>query len=275
MIITKFFLAVCLVFFNSGIFAHGNVHQQINELTTHIGQQPTNSQLFLKRAQLYADDQDWLSAKKDFNAVRQLDSTGTRVDLLEAKMWFVANKLELSYPLVDRYLQHNPDALGALALRAKINLMIGNADASVADYARVIELSDKVLPDMYLQWAKAQAKVVPMNRQQVHRIIQLGLDKFGSLVVLLQYVIDFDRQQKEYQSALMGLEKLPQQLRQQPFWLVQKAKLLESINKQIDAKAQYQMAHDRLQKKKQSGRFNKVDQKLLKTINQSLHLEKK
>ena len=275
MIFIKLFLALYLVFCNSGAFAHGDVHQQIYELTTQIDLQPTNLQLFRNRGQLYVDDQDWLSAQKDFNAVRELDSTFAEVDLLEAKMWFAANRLGLSYPLVDRYLQHNPDVPVALALRAKVSLMLGRADSSVNDYARVIELSDKVLPDMYLQWAKAQAKVVPMNRQQIHQIIQLGLDKFGSLVVLLQYVIDFDRQQKAYLSALMGIKKLPQQLRQHPFWLVQKAELLALLNKHLEAKVQYQVAYDRLQKKKQSGRFNKADQKLLETIIQSLHLEKK
>lgn len=271
MIIIKLFLVTCLLFFNSGAFAHGVVHQQIDELTVQIDHQPANTKLLLKRGQLYVDDQNWLNAQKDFNAVRQLNSGVTVVDLLEAKMWYAANRLGLSYPLVNQYLQHNPDVPAALALRAKISLMLGRADSATTDFAKVVELSNRVLPNMYLQWAKAQASVIPLNRQKVHQIVQWGLDKLGPLVVLQQYAIDFDRQQQDYQSALVGLEKLPQQLRQQPFWLVQKANLLEFLNKSIEAKAQFQLALDRLQEKKLSGRFNKADQKLLETINQSLH----
>jgi hypothetical protein len=189
------------------------------------------------------------------------------VDFLEAKMWFATNQLALSYSLVNQYLQANPDIPSALALRAKINLMLGNANPAATDFARVVELSNRTLPEMYLQWAKAQAQITPLNRQQVHQIIQAGLDKLGPLVVLLQYTINFDRQHQDYQSALNGIDKLPQQLAQQPFWLVEKAKLLELSGQHLTAKTQLQLARDRLQEKKQLGRFNKADQKLFKTIN--------
>ena len=248
------------------VFAHGIVHQQIDELTQQIEQNPANTQLLLKRGQLYADDQHWLKAQDDFNAARQLHPSKSIVDLLEAKMWFVANRPNSSYPLVNRYLKDNPDVPAALALRGKLGLLLGRPDAAVTDFARVVQRSKTVLPDMYLQWAKAQASVTPINQQKVHRIIQAGIDNLGPLVVLLGYAIDFDRQQPCYQSALLWLEKLPLKLRQQPFWLVQKAKLLGSLNKSLEAEIQYKLALDQLQKKKQSGRFNKADQQLFKKL---------
>ncbi len=264
----KYCLAACLTMYSFAVFAHGIVHQQIDELTQQIEQNPTNTQLLLKRGLLYTNDQNWLKAREDFNATRQLNSADSVVDFLEAKMWFAANRPELSFTLVNRYLQGNPDVLGALALRAKLNLMLGHANAAVADFASVTGRSKTVLPDMYLQWAKAQATVVPLNQQKVHQIIQAGIDRLGPLVALLEYAMGFDRQQQNDQSALLWLEKLPLKLRQQPFWLIEKATLLESVNKSLEAKMQYKLALDRLQEKKQTGRFNKADQQLFEKINQ-------
>ncbi len=266
MITIKTLIIASLVMVNCVVYAHGVVHQRIDELTVHVQQDPVNTQFLLERGLLYADDQNWQKAKNDFNTIRRLNPTDSAVDFHEAKMWFSANRPELSYPLVNRYLRLNPDVITALALRAKINDRLGHAEAAVGDFSRVIQQSKTVLPDMYLQLAKAQAKVTPLNRLKVHLIIQSGLDKLGSLVVLLKYGIDFDRQQLDYQSALSWFEKLPQQLSQQPFWLIEKADLLDSLKRPLDAKAVYQLAFDRLQEKKRSGRFNKADQKLLRKI---------
>jgi tetratricopeptide (TPR) repeat protein len=260
------FFTACLIIFNSSVVAHGIIHQQITDLTVQISQQPGNAQLILKRGQLYVDDLSWLKAQQDFNTVRQLDPGIEVVDLLEAKMWSAANQSEHCYSLVNRYLQRNPDSPVALALRAKSSLALGNPSAAALDYSRVVALSNRVLPDMYLQWARAQAQITPLNQKKVHHVIQSGLDKLGSLVVLLQYAIDFDRQHQDYQSALIGIDKLPKQLRQQPFWLVEKAKLLVLMGEHLAAKTQLQLAQDGLQEKRQSGRFNKADQTLVETI---------
>lgn len=263
MIIIKFLIISCLILVNTFVFAHGVVHQQIDELTIQLEQDHTNVLLLLNRALLFADDQNWQRAKQDFNAARLLDSSISIVDLHEAKMWFSADRADLSFPLINRYLQLNPEVLAAVSLRAKVNDKLGNSKAAVTDFTQVVQQSKMVLPEMYLQWAKAQTKVIPLNYQKIHQIIQLGLDKLGPLVVLLQYGIDFDRQQKNYQSALYWLEKLPSRLRQQPFWLVEKADLLIALNKDSEATFQYKIALNRLQEKRRLGRFNRADQKVL------------
>lgn len=268
-VIAKLCLATAITLFSNTVLAHGIVHEQIDQLSVQIKQNPTNVPLRLKRGQLHTIDQNWLQAQVDFKAVRAFNAKHSTVDLLEAKMWFAAHQPNPAYRLINRYLKNYPATPAALDLRAKLNLLLGHSQAAMNDYASVIKYSDTVSPDMFLQWAKAQASIIPINQQQVHSIIQMGLNRLGLLVVLLQYAIDFDRQHQSYLSALHWLEQLPLKLRNQPHWRVQKAQLLESLHKPLEAYSQYDLALTSLNKKKSSGHLNRAEQKLLETIQQS------
>ncbi|HFD12701.1 MAG TPA: hypothetical protein ENJ32_09560, partial [Crenotrichaceae bacterium] len=51
-----FLLTGSFLIFNHVVFAHGVVHQRIDELTAQIQQSPDNTQLLFERGLLYADD---------------------------------------------------------------------------------------------------------------------------------------------------------------------------------------------------------------------------
>lgn len=268
--IKKYFVGICLIMYSHIVFAHGFIHAQIDELTELIKHEPNNTKNFIRRGLLYKDDQNWQKAMNDFKVVRLINPSQSIVDLHEARMWFIAKQSELALPLVNRYLKLHPGNVSAMALCANVNEQLGNLDAAVVDFSRVVKYSKTVLPDMYLNWAKAQARVKPLNRQQIHEIIQAGLEQLGPLAVLLQFGIAFDTQHHDYQSALHWLELMPKQLSKQPHWIVERADLLSALNRDLDVKSDYQFAFDQLQKKKREGRFSKADKKLLTIINSHL-----
>ncbi len=266
-------IAGCLLVSSDAVFAHGVVHEQIEVMNELIKNDPINTRFLIKRGLLYQEDQNWLKASNDFDLARHIEPSQSIVDLHEARMWFTAKRPGLALPFVNQFLKRHPENISALVLRGSAYLQLGKPEAAVSDFSRVVKQSKTVLPNMYLQWAKAQARVSPLNRQLVHQIIQSGLEQFGPLVVLLQYVLEFDRKHQDYQSALSWIEQLPVQLSKQPYWLVEKANILSILNSKIDANSHYQLAFNVLQQKQRSGRFNKADKKLFAEIKRNLKLE--
>lgn len=266
MIVLNFLVVLYFLCVDGVAIAHGIVDARIDQLTELLLENPSQTQFLLERGVLYTQHMNWQKARADFHAVRCLDRAGSIVDYYEANLWLSANRPELSYQYVNRYLANNPENVSALQLRAETHDRLGRTDAAINDYTRVIEISNTVLPSMYLNLARAQTKVKSLNQQQVHQTILSGLEKLGPLAVLIEYVIEFDRQRQDYQSALKWFEQLPERLREQPYWVIEKAILLAALGRADDAKLHYKKANDGLRNKRRSGRFSHADRILLRKI---------
>src|SRR6266542_2762063 len=79
-----FLLVACLAICVSA-WAHGPIHEQIEEVTRHIQREPRNAQLYLKRAELHRIHRDWDSASSDYEKARDLAPKLETVDFLAGR----------------------------------------------------------------------------------------------------------------------------------------------------------------------------------------------
>lgn len=246
-------------------YAHGIVHEQIDKLSNEITSQETD-QNRIERARLYHLDGQLALASQDFKRARELNPENRSIDFLEATMWHDARRFDLALPLVNSFLKLRSNHINGLWLRARVQYALGHSALAISDYRQIASSTENMLPEMYLGWARSQAALTPTNLSAVNQIIQHGVEQLGSVASLLQFVIYFNHDHHEYQTALSWLNMLPEQLGKQPHWLVQQADLLELSGQHQKAKAKRQQALGKLLARQSSGTLNPAQHQLLYSL---------
>ncbi|MCH9699382.1 MAG: hypothetical protein K0U68_14885 [Gammaproteobacteria bacterium] len=260
-------LAILFITYSCVIRAHGIVHEQITQISREIVSQDT-AQNRIERAQLYRMDGQWMPASQDFLRARELNSENNRIDFLEAAMWHDAGKPGLALPLVNRLLKNQGNHINGLWLRARILSALGDTAQALDDYRQIASSAERMLPEMYLEWAHTQAALAPTNLSAVNQIIQQGVTQLGPLASLLQYAIHFNRDHHAYQSALDWLNMLPEQLQIQPHWVLQRADLLGLTEQHMEARVKRQQALELLLARQKSGTLSPAQHQLLSSLMQ-------
>lgn len=258
-------LVILLVAYSCVISAHGIVHEQIYQISREMVTQDT-AQNRIGRAQLYHIDEQWILASQDYSRARELNPENRRIDFLEASMWHDAGRPDLALPLVNRLLKNQSNHVNGLWLRARVLNALGRLASATDDYRLITSSAERVLPEMYLEWAHTQAVLKPTNLPAVNQIIKQGVEQLGPLVSLLQYAIQFNRDHHAYQPALVWLNMLPEQLRKQPHWVLQRADLLDLAEQHQEAKSNRQHALEILLARQASGTLSPAQNQLLSSL---------
>lgn len=102
------------------LFAHGDLVEQIEQVSILITKDTTNAALFLRRGQLYAQHFEYDAATKDIKIARQLDANLFITDLLLAKIFSATNSPKFALAYINRFLKNQPKNANGLIVRAGI-----------------------------------------------------------------------------------------------------------------------------------------------------------
>ena len=119
MSILKRILLLLIVIAPRALFAHGDVHGQILEITDQIAKSPTNFDLFTKRGELYRVHQDWDAAHADFDHAFALNPKLDTIDFSKGRLFLDANWPLSAKVSFDRFLTKYSNHVEALVLRAR------------------------------------------------------------------------------------------------------------------------------------------------------------
>jgi tetratricopeptide (TPR) repeat protein len=232
-------LAGALTFAGSHAFAHGDVHERINQLTQQITQTPSNALLFFQRAELYRVDQDYTNALVDLDRVAQLDPKIARVDFCRGRVQFEANRPQAALPPLNSYLAGKPKDAEAYTTRARVLARLGQHKPAVEDYTTAIGLSTSS-PELFIERAeswRAQGKA-----EEAIRGLDEGIRKMGPLVTLELPAIDLEVSLKRYDAAVARIDTVTTRLQRKETWLLRRAEILRQAGRESDARSNYQEA---------------------------------
>lgn len=224
------------------VVAHGDLHEQIEDVSVLLARDPNNAALLLKRAELYRLHGEWASALKEVERARQSGPALAVVDLLQAKILADAGQLQRAQTALDRFLEREPAHVDGLLTRGQLLTKLGNPAGAADDYARAIAASPHPEPDYYLQRAEALLSTIPPQSQAALACLDVGIRTLGPLVTLQLAAIDVEVTCKNFEAALRRLDVARRISARQETWLVRRGDILVKAGRAAEALQAYSEA---------------------------------
>ena len=224
------------------VFAHGDVHERIVQLTQQIAQSPAPSNsasLYFQRAELYRIDGDFTNALIDLNHVEKLDPTVSRVGYCRGRVLFEANRLQEALAPLDKYLAAKPKDPDAYTVRARALKKLGNYKASADDYTTAIAQSTPS-PELFIERAEAYRGLGKPDL--AIGSLEEGIRKLGPLVTLELPAMDVEVSLKRYDAALARVDLVSARLQRKETWLVRRAEIQRQAGREEAARKSYEEA---------------------------------
>lgn len=225
---------LCL-FLISSLFAHGDIHEQIEKTSKRIEKDPDNANLYLKRGQLYANHNEFKEAKTDYLKARQLNVDLEITDLLLAKA-FSANK-EPNEALIyaNTFLKNQPNNPNGLIVRAGIFQQLKNNFAVKRDLEKAFDNIKNPTPTHYVTIAEAHHS----DFEVAIYWLKKGQARFGFDIVLKEKEVKILVENEEYDRALLAVNEILERSPRKEKWLFQKGEISEKSNQKEVALTNY------------------------------------
>lgn len=228
--------------------AHGDLHEQIANVTAQIQKIPESAELYFKRAELHRLHEDWPAAAADYDRAAQLAPELSAVRLGRGKMLFASGHLDEAKAELDAFLTASPERVDAFVTRARIQAKRAEPLPAAGDFARAIALSPQPEPDFYLERAQALVAAGDAHLDDALRCLDEGMARLGNLPSLGLYAVELDAKAKRFDSALARLDRLSAISPRKEAWIERRGDLLAQAGRAEEAQQAYRAASDAIVK---------------------------
>ena len=237
------FIIVSFSWQSSSSFAHGVVHQQIDEVSKAIAENENDISHHLRRGRLYIDDGNLELAKKDLTRAIQLGQQQNSLVALDAYYYLaeialIENKPESAIReaklFVDKLPNDSVAYVRGTQLLARAYFASKQYREAANAYQSTINAAIFPKPDYYMELAKCyQALLQPA---MAIKALQQGQQKRGNLALFDDAIIDIYVDQNQYDNALMHLDSMIAREQRLPYLYLKKSEILLMANKSEQAK---------------------------------------
>ena len=224
------------------VAAHGDLHEQIAEVTRRIEREPDDASLHFKRGELRRFHRDWEAALKDLDRAAELDPELGVVDLARGRTFLQAGRPKEAVSALDRFLAGNPGHGGARVERARALAKLGRGLDAAAEYARAIDLLDRPRPGTYLERADALAGEGPTHLERAIRGLDEGIRRLGPAVTLQLKAIDLEVAAGRLDAALARLDRASAPFVRKETWLARRGEILKKAGRPREAREAFTSA---------------------------------
>ena len=266
LLLILFFCTSCLT---NTVQAHGNLHEQIEELTAQIEEQPENAVLYVQRGLLHRSHGTYMEAVIDLQKALALDETLEIVYIHLSQAYLQKEVADSALLHIDYYLSIDPQNPTALMTKGEAYQQLGNFDLAAVTYEKAVVLKgNKAKVQDYISWANATAMSSPQSALQC---LDKGMQQFGPLITLQEFALQIELKNALYDDAINRINAIMQPLQRKETWLVRKAEILEQTQQPQAAQATYREAQKAIQQLKPRLKNTDIVKALSKKIENSLH----
>ncbi len=229
------------------LFAHGDLHKQITQISERIKKEPDNANLYLKRGQLYAQHSEPQKAKKDLQKARLLNPSLLITDLLLSKAYFKNKQLNEGLKYVNIYLKSHPNEADGLILRANIYQQLKKEPAAKKDLELAFSNLKDPNPGHYISIADASLRADKCNFEEALEWLEKGQQQFGFDIVLQEKTAEILVTNHQYDRAIIVVDEILTQFPRKEKWLFKKGTIYEKSHQKEAALSNYNAALETLQ----------------------------
>jgi tetratricopeptide (TPR) repeat protein len=235
-------LLLCAFSASPAAQAHGDLHEQIENVTARIKADPGNAELYFRRAELYRQHEEWPAAAADYDHAEKLAPRSDGVHLGRAKLLQAMARYDAALAELDRFLADWPDNVDGLVTRARVHEQLGQHLLASEDFAQAIRQADNPEPEFYLERAKALAAANPGHSESAVACLDEGIARLGPLPTLGLAATELEVEQGRFDDALSRLERLSAGEQRQEAWLERRGDILVMAGRREQARQAYSAA---------------------------------
>jgi predicted Zn-dependent protease len=200
------------------VHGHPELLAQIELINDQLAAQPQNTELLLRRGDLYRRHGDHGAAERDFATVRRLDPDNDLLDFYAGRLQLETGAPGRADESLSRYLARHPEHASAWVLRGRARLARGLPLAAAGDFAGAIAHSSRPTPSLYLQQAMALLAAGEKHLDSARAAADTGLARHPQDVALLGLATDIALVRGQGAAASGYLGTLPGALADLPQW---------------------------------------------------------
>ncbi len=187
------------------VLAHGDLHERIETLTRQITLHPDDAKLWLQRADLRRQHEEFDAALTDLERAGKVKPGWPLVPLQQARIYFDLRRFAKCERAATACLALDPVNADALVLRARSRVHLKKSEDAIADYNAVLTRtnSDRPLPDLFVERARAQAALGQFD--EALRGLDEGLKQLGETPSFVLPAIEYERARGNFGAALVRL----------------------------------------------------------------------
>jgi len=198
--------------------AHQDLLLQIEQLDHQISKDPQNTELLIRRGDLYRRHGDWRAAESDFQTVRKLSPNHSSIDFFEGRLLVTSGQNEEGVVFLTRLLGQNDQHSGAYRVRAEARWILQQPLLAARDYQLAINNSERPSPSLYRSLVLSLVATGADYIDEAITAVNDGLNRFAGEISLLGLGVDLSLSQKDILQAQLYLEKVPSRLKALPQW---------------------------------------------------------
>jgi len=200
------------------VLSHPDLLLQIEALDVQIEAQPGDTELLIKRGDLYRRHENYPAAAQDFATARKTSPDYELLDFYEGHLSFDIGDSAAAENHLKKYLKNHPDQSKAWALRGKANVRLYQAESAAGYFAQAIQNTQTPSPTLYRSQILSLASSGDSKWDEARMVVDQGLQYFGLEVSLLGLGIDISLAGNQPAMAKQYLDSLPEALRDLPQW---------------------------------------------------------
>lgn len=207
------------------LWAHTDLENQIEVLTRQLVIKPADTEILIRRGELYRRHGDWVAGEADFESVRAIEPDHPTVDWYQGHLLADAQRNQEGLALLTRFLQANPQHSGAFQVRAMAYFELGDPLSAASDFQSAISTSSRPSP---AQYRSLIISLVVAGRQYADRAMQValsGLEQFPAEINLLGLAVDLTLAQRDARRTEMLIAQVSPAVAELPQWLYRQSLL--------------------------------------------------
>lgn len=223
--------------------AHGAFHERIDHVSAQITTSPNDARLYLQRADLYRQHQDFKPALADCDKARLLDPA-IEADALHGRILLEAGQPADALPLLNRFLLRHPDHADALTSRARVLTKLEKHDAALDDYRAALRHTPTLEPDLVCECADAMA--ARKCTKEAIQVLSAAMTKLGPIPSLVLRAMDLEIATGDYDAALARIETMRLSAPRPEPWMAKRASVLSQAGRIDESRAAWTALIDHL-----------------------------
>ena len=235
-------LALAFLGFPSFSAAHVGIHEEIERLSRLIQQDPTISQLYVSRGEVYRLHGNQDSAITDFRKALDIDPGNVAATTGLGRTYLDQENHRQAIIQLNRVLARDPGNVRALTLRAQANLGTGKPLKAAMDYTRAIEQfreQGKPLPGYYLECARAYELAGDQYIDRALQGLDEGINMLGNIRTLELYAVELETRRGNFDAALARLNSILARAARKESLLLQRGDILIAAGRTTAATQDY------------------------------------
>jgi tetratricopeptide (TPR) repeat protein len=237
----RYLLALTLAL-PASLHAHADLLIQIEELSREIAKNPNDPDLYMRRGQLRRAHLEYDEAYADYQRTAALAPGYKTLDLARGQLFVDAGWPLSARAFLDRFLSRSPNHVDALILRARALTGLQLRLSAAADLDRALALSPEPGPDLYIERAQILLSEGDGNLARALEGLDEGIRKLGPLVTLQLTAIEIELKHKNYDGALVRIDRVAERSPRKESWLARKGEILKQAGRGAEAREAYQGA---------------------------------